>query len=146
MKKYLLIAVILLIAMSGFGQKAEAWRTIGIYSSSIILNAVGDGLNDSGQKGWGHLCNATSVGLLLVSPKLMNYEKEKWGWYVASYIGLRIGMFDYTYNMTRQLPVNQIGGTSWWDKGLKALNSPNTYLGRAVFFTIGFAIPFNEFK
>jgi hypothetical protein len=138
-----IVAIVSTISLTAQAQKPEAWKTVGIYSSSILLNAVGEGLNDSGQKGWGHTCNAMSIGILVISPALMNYEKKKWGWYIASYVGLRIGMFDYAYNMTRQLPVNQIGGTSWWDQGLQKLNPPNTYLGRIVFFTFGFSVPFN---
>jgi len=124
----------------------QSVKVIAVYASSIVLDAVGDGLNDSGDKGWGHFCNAASVGVLLASPFIIDYEKSKWGWYLTSYVGLRIAMFDYTYNATRGLPLNYIGGTSTWDKTLKKLNPPNTYLGRSVFLTVGIAIPINELK
>jgi hypothetical protein len=119
---------------------------IGIYSGSIILNSVGDGLNDSGNKTWGHACNAASIGLLLTSPFIIDYEKSKWGWYLTSYVSLRIAYFDYGYNLTRGLPLNYIGGTSMWDKVLCKMNPPNTYMGRAVFFTVGISIPFNKLR
>ena len=141
--KYLL-TILLLISLNLSAQKP--WKVITFYSSSILLNATGDALNDSGQKEWGHFCNATSVGVLLTTPFLIDYQKKKWGWYIASYVGLRIGLFDYTYNAVRGNSLNYIGGTSTWDKTLKAMNPPNTYLGRAVFLTVGIAIPINELK
>lgn len=124
----------------------ESAKVIGLYTASIALNAIGDGLNDSGEKPWGHALNAASIGLLLSSPFIIDYEKERWYWYLISYTSLRIAFFDYTYNTTRGLPLNYIGGTSTWDKTLKKLNPPNTYLGRGVFFTIGISIPIKHLK
>lgn len=145
MKKTIII-LLLIISFQCFAQKHEAWKVISLYSGSILIDAVGDGLNDSGNKAWGHLCNAASVGILLTSPFIINYEKNKYGWYFASYIGLRIGLFDYAYNETRGLGLNYIGGTSIWDKGLRELNPPNTYLARVVFLSVGIAIPINQLK
>jgi len=125
-------------------QKSQAWKVIAVYSGSIILNAVGDGLNDNNHKQWGHLCNAMSIGLLLTSPFIIDYEKSKWGWYLTSYVSLRIAMFDYSYNLTSGLPLNYIGGTSTWDKVMKKMNPPDTYLGRGVFFVVGITIPINK--
>ena len=141
MKKLILI---LFLSLSSVIYAQEAWKIIGIYSGSIVLNAIGDGLNDSGDKGWGHACNAASIGLLLSSPFLIDYEREKWYWYLISYTSLRIAMFDFTYNTTRGLGLNYIGGTSTWDKTLKKMNPPNTYMGRAVFLGFGIAVPINE--
>jgi hypothetical protein len=140
----IIIIMLLFLTLNSFAQKHEAVKIISIYSGSIILDAVGDGLNDSGHKDWGHLCNAGSIGVLLTSPFIIDYEKSKWGWYFASYIGLRIGLFDYAYNETRGLGLNYIGCTSNWDKIMRKLNPPNTYLGRAVFLTVGIAIPIND--
>jgi hypothetical protein len=144
--KKLLTILLLFLSLNLSAQKSESWKTISIYTTSILTGAVGDALNDSGHKDWGHACNATSIGLLLISPKLMNYEKKKWGWYVASYIGLRVAMFDPAYNLTRGLPFDYVGGTSFWDKGIKSLNPPNTYFFRGVYLTFGISIPLNEIK
>lgn len=122
----------------------ESVKVITLYSSAIILNAVGDGLNDSGEKQWGHACNAASIGILLTSPFIIDYEKSKWGWYLTSYTSLRIALFDYSYNLSRGLPLNYIGGTSTWDKVLKEMNPPDTYMGRGVFFIVGITIPINK--
>ena len=122
----------------------ESVKVITLYSSAIILNAIGDGLNDSGEKQWGHACNAASIGILLTSPFIIDYEKSKWGWYLTSYTSLRIALFDYSYNLSRGLPLNYIGGTSTWDKVLKEMNPPDTYMGRGVFFIVGITIPINK--
>lgn len=122
----------------------EPVKIIGIYTASIVLNTIGDGLNDSGKKQWGHLCNAANIGLLLSSPFVIKYDKSKWGWYLASYVALRIAVFDYTYNSTRGLPLNYIGGSSTWDKALQEIKPPETSFARAIFFTLGVAIPINE--
>jgi hypothetical protein len=139
-----LTIILLSLSLSSLAQLGEPIKVISVYSGSIILNAVGDGLNDSGQKQWGHACNAASIGLLLTSPFIIDYDKSKWLWYLTSYVSLRIALFDYSYNMTRGLPFNYIGGTSLWDRVLKSSNPPNTYLGRGVFLTIGITIPIKK--
>jgi len=156
MKKIILILVTLFICFSincqSFGKYTskdkipESVKVIGVYAGSIILDAIGDGLNDEGKKQLGHACNAASVGLLLISPFIIDYDKSKWGYYLTSYVSLRIATFDYIYNTTRGLPLNYIGHTSTWDKVLCKMNPPNTFLGRGVFLTVGIAIPIKEFK
>jgi hypothetical protein len=77
----LLTAILLILSLTVTGQKKyEPIKVIGLYSGSIILAAVGDGLNDSGSKEWGHACDALSVGVLLVSPFVIDYDKSKWGY------------------------------------------------------------------
>jgi hypothetical protein len=124
----------------------EAVKTIALFSSSIILDAVGDGLNDNGQKVWGHALQATSTGLLVASPFILDVDKSQWGWYAASYISLRIGLFDPAYNLTRGLPVDYVGNSSLWDKTIREAKSPGGLLmmGRSIFFTVGIFIPINE--
>ena len=58
----LITILFLFLTLTVNAQKKEALKVISLYSGSIILDAVGDGLNDSGHKAWGHLCNAGSVG------------------------------------------------------------------------------------
>jgi hypothetical protein len=120
--------------------KNESWKVIALYSGSIILNGIGDGLNDANHKTAGHLFNAASIGTLLVSPIVFNYQKDKWYWYLLSYISLRAGLFDITYNLTRKLSYNYIGSTSITDKFYNSLGVYPIY-PRAIFFVIGFVIP-----
>lgn len=124
----------------------ESVKVISIYTGSILLNAIGDGLNDSGSKEWGHACNAASIGLLLTSPFIIDYNKSKWGYYLASYTTLRIALFDPAYNLTRGLPVTYIGNTSLWDKGLQKMKPPEGFIaGRGLSLIIGVSIPIKEF-
>ena len=129
----------------------EAVKTIAVYSSSIILSAVADGLNDGviGDKSYkplGHALNATSVGILLVSPFILDYNRKNMGWYFASYLTLRIGIFDLSYNKTRGLPLGYVGNSSIYDKFWQSLKSPESWIVAkdAFFFTIGIMIPINE--
>jgi len=118
-------------------------KVIGIYTASIILNGIGDGLNNSNRKTAGHVINALSIGMLVASPFLMDYDKKKWYWYFATYTSLRIGLFDWTYNMTRKLPFGYVGTTAPTDKFYKILVlNPN--IPRPIFLSLGIVIPLTK--
>ena len=124
----------------------EPVKVITIFTASILLDAVGDGLYDNGQKTWGHSLQAASTGLLLMSPLFLNMDKDNFWWYLISYTSLRIALFDYTYNITRGLPLEYRGTTSVWDKTLNELNPPSTMWHRSMFLTIGIVIPIQQLK
>ena len=130
----------------GFIQRIpEPVKVITLFTASIILDAVGDGLYDSGDKTLGHALQAASTGLLVLSPLFLDMNKDNWWWYAMSYVSLRIGLFDYSYNITRDLPLGYIGSTSTWDKAIKQLAPPgNQIFVREIFFTVGVIIPINE--
>jgi hypothetical protein len=115
-------------------------KVIGIYAASIILNGIGDGLNNSNNKTTGHIFNALSIGMLLISPFLVDYDQKKWYWYLATYTFLRIGLFDSTYNLTRKLPMEYVGTTSLTDKIYNHLGS-NLYILKPISLGIGIIIP-----
>ena len=131
-------------------ERLEWVKVIGLYTAAIVLNGIGDGLNGEGEalkstrqtdyKTWGHVCNAASIGLLVASPFLIDYDTKKWYWYMASYVSLRIGLFDVAYNLTRGLPVGYTGTTSSTDKAYNLLNI-NPLVTRSAFFVIGLSIP-----
>lgn len=145
MKKTLII-LLLLISISASAQKKEAWKVITVYSSSIILNAVGDGLNDSGHKDWGHACNAASIGFLLTSPFIIDYDKSKWGYYLTSYVGLRFAMFDASYNLSRSLPYNYVGVTAPTDKMLQNMPRNLITFSKGISLSIGIITPITKIK
>ncbi|MEI6555754.1 MAG: hypothetical protein WCL70_09210 [Paludibacter sp.] len=120
-------------------------KVIGLYTAAVVLNGIGDGLNDSHEKTWGHVYNAASIGLLVASPFLINYDTKKWYWYLASYTSLRIGLFDVCYNLTRGLPIDYTGITSSTDIAYNILKINPMYV-RSVFFAIGFTIPITALK
>jgi len=51
--------------------KLDKWKLVGLYSTAIILNGIGDGLNNTRTKTMGHVFNAASIGTLLVTPFLL---------------------------------------------------------------------------
>jgi len=118
-------------------------KTIGIYAASIILNGIGDGLNNSNHKTAGHVINALSIGMLVSSPFLMDYDKKKWYWYLATYTSLRIGLFDSSYNLTQKLPLRYIGTTSPTDMFYDFLGL-DPMIPRPLFLGIGIVIPLTK--
>jgi NADH/NAD ratio-sensing transcriptional regulator Rex len=88
--------------------------TILLYISVILLNAVGDGLNDRGTKGVGHAFEPLFIALLIIFPSdLVWYVK------IIGYTFLNIALFDYAYNIARGLKISFVGTTSWWDIAIK---------------------------
>jgi len=129
--------------MSNKHKKYDNLMTVGIYAASIILNGVGDGLNNSNHKTAGHVVNALSIGMLVASPFLMDYDKKKWYWYLLTYTSLRIGLFDSTYNLTRKLPIGYTGTTSPTDKFYNFLGL-DPAIPRPLFLGIGIVIPLTK--
>jgi|BarGraIncu00222A_1022003.scaffolds.fasta_scaffold02328_3 hypothetical protein len=124
-------------------KKLNNLKLIGIYTASILLNGIGDGLNDNNHKTVGHLLNGLSIGALISSPFLLDYDKKKWYWYLATYTSLRIGLFDIAYNSTRGLPFGYSGMTSPTDKFYNSMHL-NPTIPRSVFFALGISIPITE--
>lgn len=138
----LLILLLLAVPVKGQTLKhGEAFKAIGLLGTSVVLDAVSDGLYDKGDKVLSHTLEACSTGLLVMSPFLI--KTDKWWWYAASYISFRIALFDPVYNITRGLPVNYIGNTSAWDKALKKFDPSDGFLfGRVVMLTFAVTITF----
>lgn len=117
-------------------------KIILLYSTSILLNAVGDGLNDSKDKFNGHLCNAGSIAVLLATPFLADMDRKKWYWYIIEYSVLRIGMFDFAYNRTRNLPWNYVGTSSATDQMWRKIGNPAAM--KVNFIVFGIIIPMSK--
>lgn len=115
-----------------------------IYTASIVLDAMADAQRDEGNKPLSHALEAASVGVMLASPFIIDYDKSKWGWYLTSYVTLRVALFDPTYNISRVLPLSYNGTTSAWDKTLAPMPAGFKTFGRSVFFIVGFSVPINE--
>jgi hypothetical protein len=82
-----------------------------LYISSVLFNACGDGLNDKGSKGIGHVLQALAFIPLL-------FDNPIWWVAISSYVLLNIALFDYAYNISRGLSWNYVGTTSWWDQAI----------------------------
>jgi len=124
----------------------ESAKVILTYTGAVALNAIGDGLNDNGVKGWGHVANALSIGTLLMSFTWIDYDRTKWWVYPLTYVSVRFAGFDYIYNTTRGLPLNYIGGTSFYDQFMQKLNPPETYLMRGCALVVSISIPIKFLK
>ena len=81
----ILIILLILISLNSYSQRKEQWIKLGMFTTSIALNAVGDGLNTSGNKDLGHLCNALSIGVTLSIPLIIDIKKDEWYWYLLEY-------------------------------------------------------------
>ena len=114
---------------------------LGVFIFSITCDAVGDGLHDDGKKVAGKMVNAAGFTSLLALPFIKKFDKRQVFSYFIGYGCLRVGGFDLIYNGTRSLPINYIGNTSLWDKGLQEFDpSSGLIFARAVFLTAGVSI------
>lgn len=121
--------------------KLEKLKVIGLYSAAIILNGIGDGMNNTQRKTMGHFFNAASIGVLLSTPFFINYDIKKWYWYFLTYASLRVTLFDASYNVTTKLPINFIGSTAITDKIYK--KATDFYgASKAMGLVVGLTIPF----
>ncbi len=119
--------------------KLDRWKVIGLYSTAIVLNGIGDGLNNTHSKTMGHIFNAASIGALLATPFFIDYDKKKWYWYLLTYTSLRVSLFDITYNLTTKQPIGFIGSTAITDRMYKISNisyGVSKILGLAVGLTV----------
>lgn len=126
----------------------EPVKVISLYVGAIVLEGIGDALYDDGDKALGKSLQAISLGMLLLSPAILDMNRDNWWWYVITYTSFRVALFDYTYNATRGLPLNTVGTTSYWDKGIEKVGF-EAYPGaqlftRGIFFTLAITIPINE--
>lgn len=121
-------------------ENLEWVKIAGLYAASVILNGVGDALNNSNRKTLGHICDGASIGLLVASPFLVKYNTKKWYWYLASYVSLRVGLFDVTYNAVRGLPSSATGTTSPTDIIYNKSEISPTFT-RSLCLSLGMSIP-----
>jgi hypothetical protein len=124
----------------------EALKTILIYSTSIILNGVGDGLNNNHHKQLGHACNALSIGTLVVSPFIMTYNKHKWYGYILDYAFLRYSLFDVSYNIANGQRYNYIGTTAGTDIIFHKAPANFRTFTKGISLTVGIFLPINDYK
>jgi len=124
---------------------AKGWKVLATFTASIALDAMADGYRDEGNKTVSHLLEAASVGTMVSGLAWSEVRIEDLPWLALSYINLRIGMFDLVYNGVRGLPWNYHGTTSHWDGLWNELNpGAGEGFGRAIFFSMGIAIPLQQ--
>ena len=125
----------------------RAFAIVGYQIGTIALGAVGDGLDDSGHKEWGHTLKALEVGALMSGPFIFKMTKRDYLPYVSGYVFMRFALFDNIYNASRGLPGDHIGSVSWYDRMREELNAPPVGWGfaKGLSFVLGVGINFKYF-
>ena len=108
---------------------------------SITLDAMGDAYFDMGKKEVGKLLQASSTGLLIAQPFLIDFNKEDFWWKIPAYTLLRFAIFDAVYNTTRGLPYYYNGSTSHYDNVMSEL-MPGRFstFPKAMALTVGISL------
>lgn len=122
--------------------RQSKWIPIAINIFSIACNAIGDGLNDNGQKIQGHIYNAISIAGLLCYIPLQNYHKDYWWKAPVSYIFIRSSIFDPIYSITRHRKWNYLDNSSSVTDRMWNYFGGQTAYPRFCFFVIGTTINF----
>lgn len=122
--------------------RQSKWIPIAINIFSITCNAIGDGLNDNGQKIQGHIWNAISIAGLLCYIPLQNYHKDYWWKAPVSYIFIRSSIFDPIYSITRHRKWNYLDNSSSVTDRMWNYFGGQTAYPRFCFFVIGTTINF----
>jgi len=142
--------ILILISLNSFAQtrtqreiRNDNWLRLGLFTGSIALNAVGDGLNNSGNKEWGHVCNALSIGVTLSIPLIINVDKSNWYWYLLEYSFIRFAMFDYGYNYAANLPYDYVGDSNHYGQ---IMQGQDLIFPKAWSLTLGIAFNFTVFN
>ena len=86
------------------------------YLISIVLKGIGDGLNQTNKKDWGHIFVAGSTAVLLSTPFWLVFIIPKWYIYILMYCFFRFAIFDVVWNITAGQKWNYIGITPFMDK------------------------------
>ena len=148
MKHLIIILSLLILSISVQAQqtKWDKWRPYikkAVMITSVVLEAKGDALYDEGLKSKGKLYQAASLATFATLIPLHKKGDNLWA-EAASYVAFRIALFDPTYNLSRGLPIDYIGSTSLWDKGLQKFNPPKMaqLWGRAVILGFGITVKF----
>jgi hypothetical protein len=98
-------------------------QALSVVLGSIVVGAVGDGLNDKGKVLLGHAFKAAEVGILLMSPFIIN--STDWLAYGAGYILIRAAIFDPIYNISRGNKLSYLGNSSLYNRILKKFKAPS---------------------
>ena len=105
---------------------------------AVALGSSGDGLNNRGVQTWGHLLRGLEVATLIWLPFLFNLSAINEGAALfASYICIRISLFDYIRNLTAGQPLFYMGGKNWWDLTLAKVYPSGLLFARFIFMVAG---------
>lgn len=134
--------------------------TLVFVAGAIVVGAMADAYNDKSDatkgtkvadkklkksnKTIGHALEVGEKALLLTAPFILDLERSDWLTYGASYLFLRVALFDVVYNLTRKLPINYSGVSSWWDKIMSKMPGFGKWTYRVLFAITGVALIFKS--
>lgn len=142
--KYLFSILLIVISVNCFAQHSTLKRA-GLFTLAITTDAIGDALNDEGNKGLGHAFDAASVGThiyMLWNPNTQFKDFREFAIGVVMYTGIRYAIFNLTYNLVRGLPYNYVGTTDFIDKNFSQLSS--MMFPKMIVLTFVISLDFNE--
>jgi hypothetical protein len=122
-------------------------RAIGVtawHVGTVAAGAIGDGLNDRGDKEWGHALKALEVGLLLSGPFVWKIERGEWCAYVAPYILHRYALYDMWWNIMMDQHLLYNGESSLYDNTMNKMPPDGKIWTKSISFGLSIAIPFNN--
>lgn len=122
----------------------DKWTRVALFTTSIFLNSVGDGLYDEGKKLESKSFKAASIGTLVIVPLVTHVDRKKGLNYVLTFTCLRYTFFDAGYNLTRGLPFNYVGTTSYNDRFLGRIPSEIVLVTKGI--SLGAVIYLNKNK
>lgn len=96
--------------------KEHKWLNIGLLTSAVVFNAVGDGLNSKEHYATGHVFNAASMASLIAIPVFSSVNKNSRLSFISSYVLIRYALFDQIYNASAKNPINYEGGDNYYDR------------------------------
>ena len=133
-----------------FSRKQHFWneaKIAGIMIGEVTLSAISDGLYDNGYKLESKVIELVAKGLLAYGVREIIIQQGDFGRALVKYVGFRVSLYDFSYNITRGLPLGYIGTTSIWDKARQEFNPPSgmQYWSHSVYFTFSLTFPINQF-
>lgn len=140
--------IILALGLIGFRSNAQIdtcrehkWLEVGLFTTSVITGALGDGLNSRTKYGSGHLLSAASYVSLLAIPIFSHVSKKHAISYVISYTLIRYALFDAFYNVGANRKLNYIGGKNYYDESIGKM--PLSVLNGTKIASVGIVILLN---
>ena len=128
-------------AQMSFAEKASR-PTLSILwqVATVLAGGIGDGLMDNGSKHWGHALRAVEAGMLISGPFVFDLERRDALPWLSGYLLFRVGMKDWAYNLTRELPLTYTGTTSVYDDVMSGIPPHGQVWIKSICIMTGFGI------
>jgi hypothetical protein len=113
--------------------------------AAIATGAVADGLNDTNRKKVGHLSEAVEIALALSGAVIFHVEWNTYAAYIIAYIGFRIALFDFIYNISSYRKLLDVGNSNWWDELVSKVLPAGMFFIRLLFLGLATGLAFKFF-